>query len=379
VIQKRDDDLVVATFGRGFYVLDDLDALRAATPAVLASDATLLPVPRAAMYAQSNVFAPGVNGWSGSDFWRAPNPPFGATFTYYLKSGLRSRRAQRQLAERGSERRGADVFYPPWDSLRAEDREEAPAVILVVTDAQGNVVRRLNGPVTAGIQRVAWDLRYAPPTLPRAAAAGDDFEGPRGGSAPLVMPGSYTVSLMKRVDGVTTPIGQPRKFDVYLLDQSLPTRSPAVIAFQQKATGLQRAMLGANALASELSSRVEALLRAVEQTPGAEPKLGSDVRARAAELRDIGEALDGDPTMSRRQEPTPPSLMGRLNVLAQSARSLEGPTGTQEHQYEIVAAEYAKIQTRLRAIAETDLRRVESAAETAGVPWTTGRIPDWKP
>jgi photosystem II stability/assembly factor-like uncharacterized protein len=379
VIQKRDDDLVVATFGRGFYVLDDLDALRAATPAVLASDATLLPVPRAAMYAQSNVFAPGVNGWSGSDFWRAPNPPFGATFTYYLKSGLRSRRAQRQLAERGSERRGADVFYPPWDSLRAEDREEAPAVILVVTDAQGNVVRRLNGPVTAGIQRVAWDLRYAPPTLPRAAAAGDDFEGPRGGSAPLVMPGSYTVSLMKRVDGVTTPIGQPRKFDVYLLDQSLPTRSPAVIAFQQKATGLQRAMLGANALASELSSRVEALLRAVEQTPGAEPKLGSDVRALAAELRDIGEALDGDPTMSRRQEPTPPSLMGRLNVLAQSARSLEGPTGTQEHQYEIVAAEYAKIQTRLRAIAETDLRRVESAAETAGVPWTTGRIPDWKP
>ena len=166
---------------------------------------------------------------------------------------------------------------------------------------------------------------------------------------------------------------------MYLLDQSLPTRTPTVIAFQQKATGLQRAMLGANSLAGELSSRVVALLRAVEQTPGAEPKLGADVRSLAKELRDIDEALDGDPTMSRRQEPTPPSLMGRLNVLAQSARSLEGPTSTQEHQYEIVAAEYARIQSRLRAIADTELRRVEAAAETAGVPWTSGRVPDWKP
>ena len=379
VVQNRDDDLVVATFGRGFYVLDDLSALRGATPAVLASDAALLSVPRAALYSQSNVFAGGVTGWAGGDFWRAANPPYGATFTFYLKSNLRTRRAERELAERAAARRGADVFYPAWDSLRVEDREESPAIILTVTDAQGNVVRRLNGPATAGIQRVAWDLRYAPPALPRPAGANDDFEGPRGGAGPLVMPGTYTVSLMKRVDGVTTPLGQPQKFEVYLLDQSLPTRTPAVIALQQKATNLQRAMLGANSLAGELSSRVEALLRAVEQTPGAEPKLGADVRSLAKELRDIGEALDGDPTMSRRQEPTPPSLMGRLNVLAQSARSLEGPTATQEHQYEIVAGDYAKIQARLRAIADTELRRVEAAAETAGVPWTSGRIPDWKP
>jgi photosystem II stability/assembly factor-like uncharacterized protein len=379
VIQKRDDDLVAATFGRGFYILDNLAALRATTPSVLASDAALLPVPRAALYAQSNVFAGGVTGWAGGDFWRAPNPPFGATFTYYLKSAIRTRRAQRELAERAAERRGVDVFYPAWDSLRVEDQEESPAIILTVTDAQGNVVRRLNGPTTAGIQRVAWDLRYAPPALPRTAGVNDDFEGPRGGSGPLVMPGTYTVSLMKRVDGVTTPLGQPRTFEVYMLDQSLPIRTPAVVALQQKATSLQRAMLGANSLAAELSTRVEALLRAVEQTPGAEPKLGADVRTLAKELRDIGEALDGDPTLSRRQEPTPPSLMGRLNVLAQSARALEGPTATQEHQYDIVAAEYAKIQTRLRTITDTDLRRVEAAAETAGVPWTSGRVPDWKP
>src|SRR6185369_14643269 len=130
VIQKREDDLVVATFGRGFYVLDDLGTLRAATPTVLAAEGALLPVRRAPMYVSSSVFAGGTAGWLGSNFFQTPNPAFGATFTYSLKSELRTRRAQRQAAERTTARRGGDVFYPSWDSLRVEDREEPPSVVL---------------------------------------------------------------------------------------------------------------------------------------------------------------------------------------------------------------------------------------------------------
>jgi photosystem II stability/assembly factor-like uncharacterized protein len=383
VVQKRDDDLVLATFGRGFYVLDDLATLRAATPQVLAADAALLPVRRTPMYVQSNVFAGGVTGWSGGSFWQVPNPAYGATFTYSLKSELRTRRQQRQQAERTTARRGGDVFYPSWDSLRVEDREEPPAILLTVTDAQGNVIRRLNGPTGAGFQRVTWDLRHAPPTPPRTGAPADDDEGGGGGrgggAGPIVTPGTYTVSLAKRVDGVTTPIGQPQRFEVYLLDSSLPTRPAAVIAFQQKVITLQRAMLGASSLVDELSTRTQALLRAVEETPAAPPKLAGDVRTIERELRDLRETMSGDPTMSRRQEPTAPSLMGRLNVLAQGARAIDAPTGTQQRQYDIVAGEYTKIQTRLKAIVETELKRVESAAEQAGVPWTSGRIPEWRP
>src|SRR5205823_1717422 len=128
-------------------------------PAVLAAEAALLPVRRAPLYVPSNVFAGGVTGSLGSNFFQTPNPPFGATFTYALKTDLRTRRAQRQLAERATARRGVDVFYPSWDSLRVEDREEPPAMVLTVSDAQGNVVRKLTGPTQAGIQRVSWDLR----------------------------------------------------------------------------------------------------------------------------------------------------------------------------------------------------------------------------
>ena len=69
------------------------------------------------------------------------------------------------------------MFYPSWDSLRVEDREEAPSILLTVTDAQGNLVRRLTGPTSAGLQRVTWDLRYAAPTAPRSGPPSDDDEG----------------------------------------------------------------------------------------------------------------------------------------------------------------------------------------------------------
>ena len=393
VVQKQTNDLVVATFGRSFYVLDDLGSLRALTPQVLAQDGALLPVRRTPLYAQSGVFSSG-NGSQGADFFAASNPPFGAVFTYNLKTALRSRREQRQQAERAAGRRGQDVFYPSWDSLRVEDREEAPAVLLTISDDKGNVVRRLTGPSAQGLQRVAWDLRYPGPTVTLAGRGGgrggaeggnDDeeeggFGGRGGGAGPIVAPGTYHVSLAKRVDGVVTPLGAPQKFEVYLLDQDENGgRSPSVIAFQANVAKLQRAMTGANSLLGELSTRVSTLKTAVEETPTAPAQLLTDVRALERELRDLRESLNGDPTMSRRSEPTPPSLMGRMQVMAQGARALDEPTATQRRQYEIASTEFANVLARLHTIVDTRLKNIEGAAEQAGAPWTPGRMPEWKP
>jgi hypothetical protein len=380
------DDLVVATFGRSIWILDDLAALRALTPAMAARDG-LLPIRRTPLYVASNTFAGGANGSQGSDFFAAPNPPSGAVIQYNLRSAVRSRRELRQQSERAANRRGADIFPPSWDSLRVEDREEAPAVVVTITDASGAVVRRLAGPTAAGVQRVVWDLRYAGPTAPSAAPARggstDDEEegagpGGRGGVGPLVPPGTYRVSVAKRVDGVETALGTPQNVEVYLLDGASP-RTPAVLAFQRQVADLQRAISGATSLVAELNTRTQALERAEQETPGASAQLGADVRAIRARLRTIQEALNGDPTLSRRQEPTPPSLLGRAQVLNQGNRALGAPTATQRRQYEIVSGEFTKVLADLRGIADTDLRRVESAAEAAGVPWTPGRVPGWKP
>jgi hypothetical protein len=390
-IQKREDDLVVATFGRGFYILDDIAPLRALTPQVIAAEATLLPVKRASMYVLASPLGGAGASFQGASFYLAPNPAPGAVFTYYLSKELRSRRARRQAAERDAVRSGKDVPYPAWDSLKVEDQEEPPAIILTVSDQEGRVVRRLTGPTTAGVQRVTWNLRYPTPNPPGIAAGGEggearepEQETPFGGggpSGPMVVPGRYSVTLAKRVDGVVTTIGEPQTFAVAPLDSGTTSRSAAVVAFQQKTAALQRALLGANAVVNETMGRIQLLKRAIQETPTADDKLGTEVRRIEGQLRQIQITLSGNPTVARRQEPTPPSLLNRVNGIANSlwSNTMEDATATQKRQYEIAAGELGGLLDRLRTLVEQDLKRVEDQAETAGVPWTSGRVPVWKP
>jgi hypothetical protein len=197
----------------------------------------------------------------------------------------------------------------------------------------------------------------------------------------MVAPGRYSVQLAKRVDGVVSAIGDPQTFMVAPLDSGIAPRSPAVVAFQQKTAALQRALLGANAVANETMSRIQLLKRAIQDAPAADDKLGTEVRRIEARLREMQWTLAGDPTVARRQEPAPPSLLNRVNGIANSlwSNTMEDATATQKRQYDIAAGELGGLLDKLRTLVETDLKRVEDQAETAGVPWTSGRVPVWKP
>ena len=126
--------------------------------------------------------------FQGESFFTADNPPYGTTFTYYLKDALKTRKEKRQEAEKEAIKKGAAPAWPSMSELRAEDEEEAPAIIFTITDSGGRVVRKLSGPLTAGMQRVSWDLRYPAPNLapPPNPETEDPFnDGPAG---PLVIP-----------------------------------------------------------------------------------------------------------------------------------------------------------------------------------------------
>ena len=375
-IQKREDDLVAATFGRGYYILDDIAPLRELTPAVLASDAALLPVKRAPLFMRN---AP-LGDTHGGDFYTAPNPAFGATFTYYLKDAIKTKKEIRQAAEQAAEKKGEDVFYPSWDSLRAEGAERPPRLIFTITDAEGRVVRRLMETPKAGVQRVTWDLRY-PSQTPVTPGERRGRGGRGGGSGPYVVPGTYHVTMAKLFDGVETPLGTPQPFDVYMLDGQRTPRTAAVVAFQEKTARLQRAVLGANAAAGEAAGRLDALQRALAETPTPTDALLRQARALADTLRAIQESLTGDPTVGEHNEPSPPSLMERLDGITGGLwfSTLEDATNTQKHQYDLVASRFGGILTTLRQFINGDLKRLEDAAEAAGAPWTPGRIPNWDP
>jgi photosystem II stability/assembly factor-like uncharacterized protein len=380
-IQQRENDLVLGTFGRGIYILDNYTPLRSLKPEMLKQDGLLFPVKDALMYIQAQPLGGRGKSFQGESFYTAENPPFGAVFTYYLREELKTKKARRHEAERDAQRRNTPVGLPSSADFRAEDEEEAPAVIFTISDSSGRVVRRLSGPVTAGMQRVAWDLRYPAPTLPPPPNPdGEDpfNEGPAG---PLVMPGTYKVSLSKRVDGVITSLGQAQEFQVIVDGQErmTPADRANLVEFQQKVARLQRAVQGATATANALKPRLVAIRRALLETPAAPEKLLSDAAALDKRTNEILRALTGDQALRQRNMNLPPSIGERVGDIVGSQRmSTSRPTQTQMDQYAHAAQEFETTLNQLRQLIEGDLARLEKQMEAAGAPWTPGRIPEWK-
>ncbi len=380
-IQAREGDLVLGTFGRGFYVLDDIVPLRQAAPEALEREAILFPVRPAWMFIPSLPLGLREKSSQGDSFYTAPNPPFGAVFTVYLKDEIRSLRKERQEREKEIAKKGGDVFYPTWDELRAEDREEEPVLVLTVSDADGNVVRRLTAPAKKGFQRIAWDLRFASPSPTRLDTPPDDNPWASLPIGPLAAPGTYRVSLAKRVRGETTELGEPQSFTVSPLGAAgLPAAQAAEsAAFARRTASLQRAVLGAGRALGEARNRLAHLKKAVFDAAGADPSLSDRAVALERRLADLAIELTGDETVASRNEPVPMSLTDRVQTVVYGHWTTTGaPTGTQIRGYDAVASSFGDFLARLTALVETDLRKLEREAEAAGAPWTPGRVPEWR-
>jgi photosystem II stability/assembly factor-like uncharacterized protein len=379
-IQKRENDLVLATFGRGFYILDDYSPLRNISESTLQTESMLLPLKQTWMYIPQEPLGLKDKSFMGDSFFTAPNPPFGAVFTYYLKEEIKTRKQLRQEIEKKATKAGKDITYPTREDLEAEDREEAPAIILTITDDAGNVVRRITGPVTAGYHRVAWDLRFPPPnpatlTLPQEE---NPFEPPPIG--PLVLPGAYRVSMAKRVGGQLTQIGSAQTFQtVPLGTATLPVSDrKAVMDFAAKTSRLQRAMTGTVEAVKLMKQNLDLMKKALEDAPKADPALQDEVRAFYARVQDVERDLTGDVTLRKRNEASPPSLAERVQTVVQGHwTTTSAPTGTMIQNYDIAATEFETVLQKLRTI-DSEINTLRDKAEAAGAPWTPGRIPDWK-
>jgi photosystem II stability/assembly factor-like uncharacterized protein len=381
-VQKQMNDLVVGTFGRGIYVLDDYTPLRGLRAETLAQEAMLFPVREASMYIPTRQYGLRGKGFQGAAFYTADNPPFGATFTYYLKDGLKTRKEKRQEAEKEAAKKSKSAPYPTAEQLRAEAEEEPPTILLTVSDASGTPVRTIGGPVTKGFHRVAWDLREPAASLPRPRrrdADEDLFFEPPGG--PLVLPGAYRVRLALRVEGVTTPVGQEQEFTVSVPGAAdmKPADRKALFTFQQKVLRLERAVSATLEVANGLTGRLEQIRRALDQTPAIEERWKEDVRKLEKENREILRALRGDVALRARNENTPASISERVERIVDEERlSLSPPTQTHRELYAIASQEFAHELGRLRKLVDVDLKELEKALNLAGAPGTTGRLPEWK-
>ena len=377
-IQAREADLVGASFGRGIFVLDDYSLLRKIDGKILEQEAVLFPVKKTLSYIQRRPLNLDGKGFQGDDYYLAPNPPFGAVFSYFLKEPLRSGKAERREKEKHLEKQGKSIVFPGWDALRREDREEEPAIMITVCDVEGNVVRRLNGPIDKGIQRVAWDLRYPDlePTRLQEEKSRYPWDFPVRG--PLVVPGTFSVSLAKRVDGVITPLGETQSFVVEALTLSAlaaPERKD-ILSYQKKAGELQRAMYGAGEALSEALNRLQFIKKAIRDTPAADLGWADEALAMEKQLQQFKTELIWDRTLGSRSEPQLPPLLQRVEAQLGSTAAI---TSTRKHNYDLAAAAFAKLLEKMRQVIDVDLRKLEIKMEAAGLPWTPGReVPRWE-
>ena len=369
-IQERENDLVVGSFGRGFFVLDDYSPLRQVTQEGLEQEAVLFPVPEAKMFIPSNPLSGEGKGFLGHAFYTAPNPEFGATFTYYLKDSPKTLRAQRREREKKALEEGTAITHPSWEELQAEEDETAPAVHFVIEDADGVVVRRIAGKSSKGLHRTHWDLRLASASPPREGGGG--FR--RGNFGAPAMPGTYTVRMERTVRGETTVLGEPQTFTTApLRSGSLPVDAAASDAFRQETRDLQKALVGTQRALSEAQSKLEMQRKVTEQWPAVPRSVLTDAEALRIELRSIQRALNGDRTRSPHEQP-PESVSSRVNsVVFGHWSSTANPTDTQRQSSAVAREQLREVAQQLRRVIDGGLARIDAALDAAGAPWTPGR------
>jgi hypothetical protein len=373
-IQRRENDLVGATFGRSFYVLDDFSPLRTISHQSLKDDIQLFPVRDALWYIPGRPLGDfDANGKSsqGDQFFVAPNPPFGAVISYYLPEAIQTAKQQRREREKPVEEQGGNTPFPGWEALRAEELEEAPAVVLTISDAGGNPIRRIEAPVEAGFHRVAWDLRYPD----SRAWTEEPPEAYVRLQAPLVAPGSYRVELALRRDGKLQETGLAQDIEVKLLRQnSLATSSPdEVVAFGLRVDELHRLSEGAKSAMEVLLKEIEAIKQTLPRSAAA-TSLRDEARALELEVQDLQLLLSGHTSRDTMSAQGPVSITGRLQAAQYgTAFATHGPTPTHERSLDIAERQFAELKARLDKVTGSDLPALRESLDRAGVPWTPGR------
>jgi len=270
IVHPRDDDLVLGTHGRSIWILDDLAPLRAVSDELLAGPLHLFEL--------SDAVAWNLTSWEPrpAGAFAGTNPERGAVIRYWLGRDV----AAATVAQAGSD--GSDGASQA--RRRAGDADEEPTITLTILDAEGEVVRELEGPGTRGLHQVAWDLRTEPPYEPPEEERRGWYGAPRGIQ---VLPGTYTVRL--EVGGTTQSdeleVAWDPRVDVNLAE--LEERRDAARSLYE----LVEPLYLANQRLEELSEQLADVNTLVGERDDVPEDLVTDVESLRARVDTLGDEL----------------------------------------------------------------------------------------
>ncbi len=377
-IQEDENDLVLGTFGRGFYVLDDYSSLRDLKTADLEADAKLLAVRDAKAWEWAYPYGLPGKSFQGDSYYQGDNLGPEALFTYYLKEKSTTLKDKRQKAEKDLRKEKKDVSYPSYEDLVAEGEEEKPMIYFLVRNAEGDLVRKLSASPGEGVQRISWDLRYGSkqPVQLEGPSFYNPFSGSREGTR--VAPGDYSVTMYEWSGGEMQQLDEPVTFSVTPLENlTLPAPDQAALeTFKKELARLQGAVQGTGRLLSSLDNELKHIRKAISHTEVDEGQFLAQVVAIEGEMRDIRKELYGDGVARRLDMDRAPSISGRVGMMVyESKYSSSRPTQTHLDGLDIAGRSFAEVLSQLDALLEDQVAPLREALVRSGAPYTPNVLP----
>ena len=376
VIQERESDLVLATFGRGFYILDNYSPLRELAK-TKESKAHIFPIKDALLYTPKKRGGYGF----GSMPYKAKNAPFGATFTYFIKDIPKTMKKKRTEKEKELIKTKSPIPIPsPTESYQEENEKESYLVFSIKND-KGEEVRKLTKKATKGISRITWNLRYL---WKSARQYSDAFEPIKtANNGPFVLPGDYTISIVLVSNGVRKTLVTETNFRVKRLDNTtLPIEDEKeLVAFQSKMNELWRVAQGTQLLHSELTKKVNSLEQICIETPSIPEKTIQQLFLLRKQLEQIKWQLNGEqPRASYEEiEPTKMAIMQRVyRIRGVHNQSTSALTQKERDGFIIVKKRLETVISELKEINNSNIPAIEETLNQNNAGWTPGRVLEFK-
>ena len=375
-IQERENDLVLGTFGRGFYVLDDYSSLRTIENENPKEKAIIYPIRTALMWEKSTPLGLPGKSFQGDNFYTSPNLDPEVMITYYYDDTYESLKDQRQKREKDLVKGNKSTPYPSYNALKAENNESAAQLLFVFKDASGNIIKKETKSPTKGLQRFHWDLRYTPqnPVNFNTPAFYNPFSGKNEGT--LVVPGTYTVEMQLFKDGIATTLVPATAFEVKALDNTvMPAENRAEkVAFQKQISALEADLEVCQYLMGEMNTKIKYIKEAIKRSEQPMDKLYQTTLAIENKLKDINIQLYGDPVKARLDIDQVQSPANRLGTIGYEQKySTATPTQTHKDSYAIAKAEIQSIRQMIETLSKVDIKQLEEQLIKASAPYTPGR------
>jgi hypothetical protein len=366
VIQKRENDLVAASFGRGFFVLDDYSALREMTPDNLKKEAKLYSPRPAKWYNPKST-----TGNTGADYYFAKNPTFGAVFTYHLNGDFSSSKQKRMKKEAQLNKANSDIPFPGWDALENEKNEKRAKVWLSVKDSDGNIINNISQIAKKGTQKISWNLRHSSssPIDPDRNLRGQGRSW-RSWGGPMAIPGKYTASIYLEANGKYKLLDGPVDFDVNSIRDGVLKGADyeTYNSYRNEFSKLQTNLALANKMMSENSKLLNAYKISADKSLSIPGILSNDLAGAEKTLLKLQTQIQGYSSRSEIGERNPPSIQTHLRAAGSGMRTTYGPTGLHKKSLSIASKMLSNLMSEVMKMHDKTLPQIKSKLKAIKAP-----------